>query len=114
MNITGVNTLNELDTLELICTSSQPATLHWLKRSSTGDSVKKIIATSRITINFQSQAVGTEGESMAHSNLTIRSAVESDSGDYVCVANSDVNTLPTTVNHTVHINGRKHNDIVRI
>ena len=102
MNITGSQTLNEGDKLELNCTASPPARLMWQKRIDTGDSeiVETQFAISRRLIN--NKEVGY----IAQSTLIITNVVRSDSASYVCTAeNADVSSLSTSVNHTVYIKG---------
>ena len=102
MNITGSQTLNEGDKLELSCTASPPARLMWQKRIDTGNSetVETQFAISRRSFNDK------EMGSFAQSTLVITNVVRSDSASYVCIAeNSDVSSLSTSINHTVYING---------
>lgn len=102
VNITGSQTLNEMDKLELTCTARPPARLMWQKRIDTGDSetVETQFAISRRSI------INKEVESISLSTLVITNVVSSDSASYVCIAeNTDINSLPTSANYTVDIMG---------
>lgn len=95
--------LNESDTLQLSCTASPPARLTWLKRSNAGDadSVETQFAIARRSITYFEEG------SFSQSTLVIRNVVGSDSANYICVAeNSNVSSLPTSVNYTVDVNGK--------
>ena len=109
VNITGGRRLEELETLMLNCTSSPSTSILWLKRDDEG-SVKKIFATTRISIStarMPEDVVSDEMRSVAHSTLTIRYVTEFDSGDYICAAEGDMKTLFHAVNFTVYINGKR-------
>ena len=104
MNITGSQTLNEGDKLELNCTASPPARLMWQKRIDTGDSktVETQFIISRSSVS--DKKVG----SITQSTLVITNVVRSDHGSYVCIAentDSDVNSHSASVNYTVYVNG---------
>lgn len=95
----------------LHCTSSSSAGILWLKRSDDGNAVERIIATTRISITttgVPDNVVNTKRLSVSWSTLRIRDVTEYDSGEYVCAAESDINTLDLlyAVNFSVNVNGK--------
>lgn len=103
MNISGNQTINEMDKLELNCTASLPARLTWKKITDAGDS--QTIET-QFAISRRSKITNKDVGSISQSTLVIASVVRSDSANYVCNAeNVDVSSISTSVNHTVYVTG---------
>ena len=102
MNVTGRNTLEELDTLTLQCTAIPPASISWLKRSTEG--IILFTNSSRISLSAK-QTISPSGEFVTISRLTIRDVTEADGGDYICEAQNGAQSIPTADNILVNIKG---------
>ena len=102
VDLTGTNSLEELETLTLHCTANPPASISWLKRTSKG--IKTISTSSRITISTQ-ETTTKNGLSITHSTLMIRDVTEVDSADYVCEADNGAESIPTAKSLLVNIHG---------
>ena len=98
MNITGPQELNELDTLELNCTANTQANFTWVKLNDTGKSVIGLSSRSQIT------TIDLLGN-ISQSRLVIFNMSVSDSGKYICIAESVYNTFPANDSYRVNVTG---------
>ena len=99
--ITGQNSLEELDTLTIQCTAIPPASISWLKRSS--DGIKLLTSSQRIS--FSTKEVAIDRKMGTLGSLTITDVTEVDSGEYLCEAQNGAESIPTTEEINVSING---------
>ena len=100
--ITGPNSLGELDTLILQCTTIPAASISWLKQSSVG--VRLLSPTQRISFSTEKvQAI--DGKMATLGSVTITAITEIDAGDYLCEALSGSESIPATEEINISING---------
>ena len=99
--ITGQSNLGELEILTLQCTAVPSASISWLKRNS--DGIKLLASGRRTTLSTKEVAV--DGKMATLSTLTVTNVTEVDSGDYLCEAQNGAESIPTTENIIVNING---------
>ena len=103
VNITGIQELNELDTLELNCTANAQANFTWEKLNDVGISV--IGHGSRSKITTIDLGENSDGVGIYQSDLVIFNVSASDSGNYICIAESVYNILPANDSYRVTITG---------
>ena len=99
--ITGRNSFEELDTLILQCTAIPSASISWLKQSAVG--VKLLTLSQRMSFSIEEVAI--DGKMATLGSLSITDVTEVDSGDYLCEAQNGAESIPTTEEINVSING---------
>ena len=103
MNITGKQTLNELDTLELNCTANARATFTWRKIDVMGNIID--IPSSRSQNTTIDLGENSEGVCISQSKLVVFNVSGSDSGKYICIAESVYSISPANDSYRVNVTG---------
>ena len=96
------NAPEELDTLTIECnvTANPPANITWIIRTTNG--FKNVLATSKRSISHPN---GSNGP-ILRSTLIVRDVLETDSGQYVCEAASEIFERAVSVNFSVNVAGK--------
>ena len=99
------NAPEELDTLTIECnvTANPPANITWIIRTTNGN--KNVLATSKRSISHHNEPSGSNGP-ILWSTLIVRDVLETDSGQYVCEAASEVFERAISVDFSVSVAGK--------